>query len=55
LQLRPTGWRAWRRSGLQTQVREDFLDHWLFEDRRDDQLAAAVRAVFQVDLEHPPA
>jgi len=31
---------------LQTQVREDFLDHWLFEDRRDDlQLAAAVRAV----------
>ena len=38
--------------GLQTQVREDLLDHWLFEDRRDDlQFAAAVRAVFQVDLE----
>ena len=40
--------------GLQTQVREDLLDHRLLQDRRDDlQLAAAVRAVFQVDLEHP--
>ena len=38
--------------GLQTQVREDLLDHWLFEDRCDGlQFAAAVRAVFQVDLE----
>ncbi len=39
--------------GLQTQVREDLLDHRLLEDRRDDlQLAAAVRAVRHVDLEH---
>jgi len=38
---------------LQTQVREDLLDHRLFEDRRDDlQLATAVRAVRHVDLEH---
>ena len=38
--------------GLQSQVPEDLLDHRLFQDRRDDlQLAAAVRAVLQVDLE----
>ena len=36
LQLRPTGWRTWRRPGLQTQVRDDLLDHRLLEDRRDD-------------------
>jgi len=54
LQLRPTGGRASRRPGLQTQVREDLFDHWLFHDRRDDlQLAAAVRAVLHVDLEDP--
>ena len=53
LQLRPTGWRARRRPGLQTQVREDLLDHRLLQDCRDDlQLAAAVRAVRHVDLEH---
>jgi len=47
------GWRTRRRSGLQTQMREDLLDHWLLHDRRDDlQLAAAVRAVRHVDLEH---
>jgi len=38
--------------GLQTEVREDLLDHRLLQDRRDDlQLAAAVRAVRHVDLE----
>ena len=51
LQLRPTSERA-RRPGPQTQVREDLLDHRLLKDRHDDlQLATAVRAVFQVDLE----
>jgi len=40
--------------GLQTQGREDLLDHRLFHDRRDDlQFAAAVRAVLQVNLENP--
>jgi len=35
--------------GLQTQVREDLLDHWLLYDRRNDlQLAAAFRAVRHV-------
>ena len=54
MQLRPTGWRTWRRPGLQTQVREDLLNHWPLQHRRDVlQLAAAVRAVFQLDLEHP--
>ncbi len=43
---------AWRCPRLQTQVREDFLDHWLLKDRSDDlQLAAAVRAVLQVEIE----
>ena len=52
LKLRPTGRRAWRRPGLQAQVREDLLDHRRFQDGGDDlQLAAAVRAVLQVDLE----
>ena len=38
--------------GLQSQVRKDLLDHRLFLDRRDDlQLAAAVRAVLQVEVE----
>ena len=37
---------------MQSQVPEDLLDHRLFRDRRDDlQLAAAVRAARQVDLE----
>ena len=50
LQLRPTGWRARRRPGLQTQVREDLLDHRLLQDRRDDlQLAPAVRAARHVE------
>ena len=53
LQLRPTGRRARRRTGLQPQVREDLLDHRRFQDRRNDlQLAAAVRAVLQTELEH---
>jgi len=34
-------------------VGEDFLDHRRLEDRRDDlQLATAVRAVVQVEIEH---
>ena len=41
LQLRPTGWRPWRRPGLQTQVREDLLDHRLLQDRRDDRSVSA--------------
>jgi len=52
---RSTGGRPRRRSSLQTQVREDLFDHRLFQDRGDDlQLAAAVRAVLQVEIEHPP-
>jgi hypothetical protein len=35
-------------------VREDLLDDRLFQDGRNDlQLAAAVRAVLQVEIEHP--
>ena len=50
---RPTGWRPRRCTGLQTKVREDLLDHRLFQNRGDDlQLAAAVRAVLQVELKH---
>ena len=45
---RRTGWC----SGLQSQVREDLLDHRLLQDCRNDlQLAAAVRAVLQVEVE----
>ena len=52
LQRLTAGGGAWRRPGLQPQVREDLLDDRLLQDRRDDlQLAAAVRAVLQVDLE----
>ena len=52
MKLRPTGGSPRRRSGLQTQVGEDLLDHRLFQDRSDDlQLAAAVRAVLQVEIE----
>jgi len=51
LQLRAAGGRARRRSGLQTQVREDLLDDRLFHDRRDDiQVVAAVREVHHIDL-----
>ena len=40
--------------GLQAQVREDLLDDRRLQDRSDDlQLAAAVRAVLEVDLEDP--
>ncbi len=43
---------ARRRPGLQPQVREDLLDHRLLQDRRNDlQLAAAVRAVLQLEIE----
>ena len=43
---------ASRRPGLQTQVREDLLDHRLFKDRRNDlQLATEGRAVIQVEIE----
>ena len=35
-------------------MRKDLLDHRLLQDRRDDpRLAAAVRAVLQVEIEHP--
>jgi hypothetical protein len=35
-------------------VREDLFDDRLFQDRRDDlELATAVRAVLQVEFEHP--
>ena len=52
LQGLATGRYTRRCPGLQSQVPEDLLDHRLFQDRRDDlQLAAAVRAVLQVDLE----
>jgi hypothetical protein len=35
-------------------VHEDPLDHRRFQDRRDDlELAATVRAVLHVELEHP--
>ena len=55
LQLRPASRRARRRPGLQAQVREDLLDYRLLKDRGDDlQLAAAVGAVFQVDLNRTP-
>ena len=41
-----------RRPGLQPQVRKDPLDHRRFENGRNDlQLATAVWAVFEVDLE----
>ena len=44
----PACWRP----GLQSQVREDPLDHRCFEDGGGDlELAAAVRAVLEVDLE----
>ena len=40
--------------GLQTQGHQDLLDHRRLQDGRHDlQLAATVRAVFQVDRKHP--
>ena len=46
--------RARRCTRLQPQVREDPLYHWCLQDGGDDlELAAAIRAVFEVDLEHP--
>jgi hypothetical protein len=52
LKLWHSRWRPWRRAHLQTQVREDPLDHRLLKDGGDDhQLAAAVRAVLHVDVE----
>jgi hypothetical protein len=42
------------RTRLQPQVHKDPLDHRRFESDRDDlELAAAVRAVFEFDLEEP--
>ena len=39
--------------GLQSQMREDLLDHRLFQNRRDDlKLTVTVRAVLHFDLEH---
>ena len=39
--------------GLQSQMREDLLDHRLFQNRRDDlKLTATVWAVLHFDLEH---
>jgi hypothetical protein len=53
LQRLATGRRARRCSRLQSQVREDLFDHRLLQDRRDDlELAAAVRAVLQVEIEY---
>ena len=38
--------------GLQPKMREDLLDHRRFQDRRSDlQIATAVRAVLQVEIE----
>jgi len=52
--LRPTGRHTRRRAGLQTQVREDLLDHRLLQNRGDDlQFAAAVRAVGRRQLSWP--
>ena len=48
-----TGQRTRRCARLHTQVREDLLDHWLFQDHRNDlQLATAVRPVLYVDVAH---
>ena len=53
LQRLTTGWLPRRCPGLQPKMREDLLDHRLLKDRRNDlQLAAAVRAVLQVKIEH---
>ena len=53
LQGLATGCCTRRRPGLQSQVREDLLDHRLLQNRRDDlQLAAAVWVVLHVDVEH---
>ena len=50
----PERWRPRRRAGLQSDVGEDALDHRRLEDGGADlQLAAAVRAVFEVELEGP--
>ena len=47
---RRTGWCT----GLQTQVREDLLNHRLFQDRRNDlQLTATIRAVLQAAIKLP--
>ena len=52
MQRLATGRLTRRCPGLQSQVRKDLLDLRLFQDRRDDlQLAAAVRAVLQVEVE----
>ena len=41
-----------RRPGLQSEVGEEPLDHWRLDNGRNDlELAAAVRAVLEVDLE----
>jgi len=54
LQRLATGRRARRCPRLQSQVHQDLLDHRLLQDGGDDlQLAAAVRAVLQVEVEHP--
>ena len=45
--------RQLNKGSLYAQVREDALNHLRLHDRSDDlQLSAAVRAVFQIDLEH---
>ena len=55
LQRLTKGWCTRQRPSLQSQVREDLLDHRLLKNRRDDlQLATAVRAALQVEIEHPP-
>jgi hypothetical protein len=52
LQRLDSGRRKRRCPGLQPQTRKDLLDHRLLQDRRNDlQLASAVRAVLQVEVE----
>ena len=52
LQRLATGWRPRGCPDLQTQVREDLLDHGRLQDRCDVlQLATALRAVLQVEVE----
>jgi len=46
-------WRGGERGQEERGLREDALDHRRSEDRGDDrELAAAVRAVLEIDLEH---
>ena len=51
MQMRPPGRRPRRCPRLQAKVAEDLLDHRLLQDgRKDLELAAAVRAVLQIEI-----